>query len=285
MADRPSDLPRWATDPGSRVEPPEGKKDEGWQEGEKPPAGFFNWLFGKLYDWVAWLESVTRPGSPGTLAVYRLNASERVDTIFVQTGHVQATHGGEVPVSAIRTGAGSSPAVSGAIDGPGTGPAIDGLGGSGPGVRGSSIGGPGVEGKGGANAPGVKGEANGEGPGVLGEGSANAPGVLGVSGGGDGVLGTSSMEHAPGVRGINSHHRGFGVHGEGSVGVNGRASPTGIGVQASVDVSSPSARGVALRLVPQKAPTVLDPPVGSLYYDEDTNKLRLRTAGSWVDLN
>jgi hypothetical protein len=43
MADRPE----WNA-PGAI--PPQSKKDQGWQEEEKPPAGWFNWLFNRTYE-------------------------------------------------------------------------------------------------------------------------------------------------------------------------------------------------------------------------------------------
>lgn len=55
MADRPTQIAEWATDPGADVvEPPAGKQAQGWIQGEKPPAGYFNWLFRLLTGWVAW---------------------------------------------------------------------------------------------------------------------------------------------------------------------------------------------------------------------------------------
>ncbi|MED1858404.1 hypothetical protein P4V75_16455, partial [Brevibacillus reuszeri] len=39
-------LPEWYA-PGT--EPPESKKTAGWDPGDKPPAGYFNWLFNKAY--------------------------------------------------------------------------------------------------------------------------------------------------------------------------------------------------------------------------------------------
>lgn len=55
MADRPTQVPEWATGEGADiVEPPAGKKEQGWVQEEKPPAGYFNWLFALLTAWVAW---------------------------------------------------------------------------------------------------------------------------------------------------------------------------------------------------------------------------------------
>ena len=39
-------LPEWNA---AGTEPPQSKKDDGWQAEEKPPAGWFNWLFGRIY--------------------------------------------------------------------------------------------------------------------------------------------------------------------------------------------------------------------------------------------
>lgn len=39
-------LPRW-DDEG--VEPPDSKKTNGWDAGDKPPAPYFNWIFNRIY--------------------------------------------------------------------------------------------------------------------------------------------------------------------------------------------------------------------------------------------
>jgi len=39
-------LPEWNE---TGAEPPQSKKDEGWEPEEKPPAGWFNWLFNRVY--------------------------------------------------------------------------------------------------------------------------------------------------------------------------------------------------------------------------------------------
>ncbi len=41
------DLPEWNE---AGVEPPAAKKNTGWEPEEKPPAGWFNWLFNRIYD-------------------------------------------------------------------------------------------------------------------------------------------------------------------------------------------------------------------------------------------
>lgn len=40
------DLPEWNE---AGVEPPQSKKNTGWQVDEKPPAGYFNWFFNRVY--------------------------------------------------------------------------------------------------------------------------------------------------------------------------------------------------------------------------------------------
>lgn len=60
MSQRPTVLPRWATNPGvgfpGAVEPSEGKKDDGFANGEKPAAGHFDFLFQNLADWASYLD-------------------------------------------------------------------------------------------------------------------------------------------------------------------------------------------------------------------------------------
>lgn len=56
---KPTSTPRWATapsDPGDIVEPSSGRKDDGFNVGEAPPAGWFNWLFNLIYQWLAYLD-------------------------------------------------------------------------------------------------------------------------------------------------------------------------------------------------------------------------------------
>lgn len=56
MATEPSSLPRWATDGAAGiVEPSSGKKDLGFDPGERPPAQYFDWLFNLIYLWIYWL--------------------------------------------------------------------------------------------------------------------------------------------------------------------------------------------------------------------------------------
>ena len=39
------------------VEPSSGKKDSGWNEGERPPRETFNWLHRITNDWIEYFES------------------------------------------------------------------------------------------------------------------------------------------------------------------------------------------------------------------------------------
>lgn len=58
---KPLNKPRWAStvtaDPLRYVEPPSGKKDAGWDVGERPPAQYENWLRGVTSDWIDWLDT------------------------------------------------------------------------------------------------------------------------------------------------------------------------------------------------------------------------------------
>lgn len=58
MSTKPTELPRWATDPlpDTVISPPSDKRDIGWLPGERPPAEYVNWLLQKLYYWVEWLD-------------------------------------------------------------------------------------------------------------------------------------------------------------------------------------------------------------------------------------
>ena len=63
MAERPEKFPEWAkedqTDPVSgqvnRSEPPEARKDSGWNRQEIPPRQWLNWLTWKANEWIEWL--------------------------------------------------------------------------------------------------------------------------------------------------------------------------------------------------------------------------------------
>jgi hypothetical protein len=54
----PTTTPTWATDPSAQVTAPSSDKQAtGWIGGEEPPAGFLNWLFTWLCQWIAWLNT------------------------------------------------------------------------------------------------------------------------------------------------------------------------------------------------------------------------------------
>lgn len=113
MADRPTNVPEWATDPGADVvEPPEGKKEIGWQQGEKPPAGFFNWLFAQLTRWIAWFAQEIKERTEGGISV-----PGGVESPFVQADRVDAKHisadGEEAEPALWASGGPGAPAVVG----------------------------------------------------------------------------------------------------------------------------------------------------------------------------
>lgn len=79
MVTKPTTLPKWAendvTDPISGqnnvLEPPDDKKDEGWDRLEFPPRNWFNWLGRYTYRWIQWFkqqEELTRTND-GTGAI------------------------------------------------------------------------------------------------------------------------------------------------------------------------------------------------------------------------
>lgn len=137
MADRPTKVPEWATGPGADVvEPPEAKKEIGWQQGEKPPAGYFNWLFALLTRWIAWfaqeIKGRTAGGIevPGGVLTKRLVADggpgATEASLLAQGRGVDAPGGefvGNGPLIA-RSQSGVLPAVRVEVDGSATGPAL-----------------------------------------------------------------------------------------------------------------------------------------------------------------
>lgn len=72
---KPPKLPRWASedviDPVTGKpnvqEPPESKKDRGWDRREVPPRQWVNWLHRTMYEWLLWLRDATWKPTPGTL--------------------------------------------------------------------------------------------------------------------------------------------------------------------------------------------------------------------------
>lgn len=63
MTNRPDKLPRWASNDvigseGSNnvIEPPDPKKDDGWDFQEKPKRNWWNWLQRKTHDWISYFD-------------------------------------------------------------------------------------------------------------------------------------------------------------------------------------------------------------------------------------
>lgn len=62
--EKPDKYPRWASDKVRNeingeyniYEPPEQKKDMGWDLNEVPPRQWFNWLFRMINDWIVYFD-------------------------------------------------------------------------------------------------------------------------------------------------------------------------------------------------------------------------------------
>lgn len=118
MADRPTKVPEWATDPGADVvEPPEAKKEIGWQQGEKPPAGFFNWLFAQLTQWIAWFAQEIEERTEGGISVPGGVESPSVQANLVLANQISSSYVGTAGVGEEpglwATGGPNAPAVIG----------------------------------------------------------------------------------------------------------------------------------------------------------------------------
>lgn len=276
MAARPTKIPRWADDPeASIVEPPELKKDVGWEAAEKPPASYFNWLFFSIIEWVKWLADVTfLPGSGdarlGVRGVYSRSEEELRPGVLgmgpaFKPGVGVAGYGSQS--SAGVYGEGGPPDAAGVFGaGGGTaGAGVEGFGASDPDLA--------------AGGPGVKGTGAVFGPGVLAQGGANGDGVTATAGAsGEGVVGPPA-----GVRGTGPF---FGVIGT-ATGETG----SGFGVVATGDNNKGGLRaeakgtGVPVQIVGQAAAPTDGVQNGAIYYDTVTHKLRVRANGAWVDLH
>lgn len=102
MTTRPAKLPRWATDGGTVVEPPEGEKDTGWVPNFKPPARKQNWLHNTAYEWLDYIRAILvslsifnwlkgdGPKTFGLLAVDYNSAGGRLDQ-WVAVGAADGT--------------------------------------------------------------------------------------------------------------------------------------------------------------------------------------------------
>lgn len=92
---RPSTLLRWANAvtgsfPG-RLEPNSGKKDVGFDDGEAPPAGHHNWLFGVAGDWITYLDEQAARAVFADVANTFTAAPQSVDTNDNETALLTTT--------------------------------------------------------------------------------------------------------------------------------------------------------------------------------------------------
>ena len=85
-------LPEWNN---QGAEPPQAKKDAGWQPEEKPPADFFNWLFNRAYKVMQEIRSILSghigTGAPHSGHETPAGAQAKVDTHANQTAAHSAT--------------------------------------------------------------------------------------------------------------------------------------------------------------------------------------------------
>ncbi len=277
MATKPTVVPTWATG-GIRTTPSGGQQASGFANGDRPPAGWLNWLFGYLTDWIAYLNAPAGTGSGAGLT---------------------ATGGPTNGTGLVGGGVGSGAGVAGV--GGATGSGVYGQGGatsgngglflgaganSGVNATGGATNGKGVSGIGVGSGEGVKGQGGATGVGVTGFGGAtsgNGGAFTGGAGGGVGVVGTGTAGNA-GVIGNGNVSNGDGVEGQGNgtgSGVAGYGGATGAGVYglgtgghgvvAESDTTSPAK--AALRIVPQDADPSSSPAAGDFYVNITTGKL------------
>lgn len=91
MAQKPTDLPEWASDPGADIEtPPPGKQATGWQALEKPPHQWFNWFFNLVYRWTAFLQDYAanhvHDGGSTDLSAPKIDPNSEIDWSSEVTG-------------------------------------------------------------------------------------------------------------------------------------------------------------------------------------------------------
>lgn len=256
---KPSELPRWADDGGDIVEPLEGKKDIGYEEGELPVHSEMNWLFNLIYLWAQYLDGLTGEALTWT-AAHIFQKGITVTQSTTNTIGMTVTGNGTAAGGTFTGGSAGGANAWGlkGVGGGGNSEGLIGLGtGAGSGVKGTGGGadGTGVSGiGGGTNGNGVWGDGTGTGSGVKGVGSATAgsrggyflggatsgTGVEGVGQGGNsaGVKGTG-FGAAGGVEGVGGASDGTGVSGTGGgtngVGMWGDGKGTGAGVKAVGD--------------------------------------------------
>lgn len=161
---KPGFLPRWATGGGAVVvDPPSGKKDQGYVSAEVPTEGHMNWLFNTNYLWATYLDNLEAEPHSWTAA------NEFTDLVDFQDGVTIASND---PVTAtITNGQAAGRAIQATASGAG-GAAVNATaeGGSGTGVKGTAEA---------ANGKGVHGLAQ----------SDDGVGVYGVAEGDSGVAG------------------------------------------------------------------------------------------------
>jgi hypothetical protein len=212
MAEKPSTLPVWATNPGTTVTPSGGQQAAGFAAGTKPPARWVNWILNLIYGWIQYLDAPTGTGSAAGLK-----------------GTGGSTDGpGLWGVGGATNGRG--------VLGQGTG--------SGTGVRGEG-------GATGIGVRGVGGATSGNGGNFTSQ-AGNSNGITATGDGtGSGIIGTGGTASGTGGHTVGGAPNGNGFEGEATgsgTGVWGH-SPSGYGVIAESDTTSPAK--AALRIVPQ----------------------------------
>lgn len=104
MATRPASFPVWATAPGNVVTPSGGKQTDGWQNNERPPAKFFNWLHNLAYQWLVWLDQQEQANTPQVATLTGLTTVYKAQRDFVQATTSRDKISFAVAPTAIATG-------------------------------------------------------------------------------------------------------------------------------------------------------------------------------------
>lgn len=253
MATKPVQLPRIATTAGRTLEPPENgasttSKDNGWEEGTRPPPRMMNWWQNLTYLWCAWLDDIH---NHDLAWMARQNFNRGLVSVAQSgsglTGIETVGDGSGAGVVAFG-GAGNS--IGGSFFGSGTGPGIQaqgldtgdggqfGGGAGGRGVLGQSggAGAPGVEGQGiTGNTPGLRGVGSGTGAGCSATGGSSAGAGGSFAGGTSGGIGCAGLGNsgAPGGQFTGGSSGGtgcIGIGGTGGHGVTGTGQGAGTGV-------------------------------------------------------
>lgn len=141
---KPSSLPRWGdnlADPGDIVEPSSGKKDIGWQDAEKPPHSYFNWLFNLIYQWCSYLNGLTGEALTWTAAhifqsTVSVTNSTNADTVTIAATSANANYAIRATGNATNGGlVATSSKTGGAIVGSNSGTGANAAGVTGGGVK------------------------------------------------------------------------------------------------------------------------------------------------------